>query len=132
MHFIFSISAALFATSLVQSAPTGTALDAATLLANGQDAQKLNSQFLNGNISTSDSCKGACSYSSHDHNPPNFFLLFSGDETACINNAIATCVDGRFDVSQGRCSKSQSCFALPNVKKAGTVRLVKVYFQAHL
>ncbi|KAF9566525.1 hypothetical protein CPC08DRAFT_758861 [Agrocybe pediades] len=98
MHSIVSLIITYLSVSLVQSAPTGAALDAATLLANGQAAQKLNSQFLTSK--PSDSCQD--------------------DQIACIDNSIATCVNGQFDASKGKCSKSQTCFALPNVREVGT------------
>jgi len=55
MHFITQavIAFVAFASTFVQSAPTA-ALDVATLLKNGQEAQKLNAQFQT--IKLSDAC----------------------------------------------------------------------------
>jgi hypothetical protein len=57
MHFTTQavITFVAFAYTFVQSAPTA-ALDAATLLNNGQEAQKLNAQFQT--IKLSDACGG--------------------------------------------------------------------------
>jgi len=86
--------------TFVHSAPTA-ALDAATLLQNAQEAQQLNAQFQSANGTTSGSCN-------------------NGD-TTCVKNAIATCVNGQFDTSNGRCAATQRCFALPSVKSNGTI-----------
>ncbi|PPQ77968.1 hypothetical protein CVT26_005273 [Gymnopilus dilepis] len=96
MHFAISVIISVLASTLVLSAP---ALDAATLLQNGQAAQKFNAQFQN--IKAGDSCQSG--------------------EAACIGNAIAKCNNGQFDTSQGLCQKTESCFALPNVRAQGTV-----------
>jgi len=99
MHFtLFSVSVFFMLTIFVQSAPT--ALDAATLLQNAQEAQKLNAQFKSGNGTASGSCN-------------------NGD-TTCVKNAIATCVNGQFHTSNG-CTATQQCFALPSVKSNGTI-----------
>jgi len=57
MHFTTQvvITFIAFASTFVQSAPT-PALDVATLLKNGQEAQKLNAQFQT--IKLSDACGG--------------------------------------------------------------------------
>jgi len=98
MHFALVIASVLFASKLVYSAPT--ALDAATLLKNGQEAQKLNAQFQT--IKISDSCDG-------------------GPKTACVGNAISNCVNNAWNATDGACSRSQQCFAIPNVKSVGTI-----------
>jgi len=55
MHFAIAIALALFASNYyAQGAPT--ALDAATLLKNGQEAQKLNTEFKT--LKATDSCQG--------------------------------------------------------------------------
>jgi hypothetical protein len=51
-----------------------------------------------------------------------FFSLCAIDgDTTCIQGAIASCVNGQFDTSQGRCPPTQQCFALPSVNTDGTV-----------
>ncbi|KIM42152.1 hypothetical protein M413DRAFT_444619 [Hebeloma cylindrosporum] len=88
-----------FAFTFVQSAPTA-ALDAATLLKNGQEAQNLNAQFKT--IKLSDACGG------------------TGLTAACVGNAISNCVNNAWNSTNGACSKSQQCFAIPNVQSNGT------------
>ena len=109
-------------TIFVQSAPT--ALDAATLLQNAQEAQKLNAQFQSRNGTVSGSCNSTCHLPiSKEVDVDVFFfpsLCLDGD-TTCIKNAIATCVNGQFHTSNG-CPATQQCFALPSVKSNGTVR----------
>lgn len=68
------------------------------LLENGKDAQALNAQFSS--LSASSKCQSGTN--------------------ACINGAFAQCVDGAFVTTQ--CAGGLSCFALPLVNKAGTVR----------
>ncbi|KAF9057224.1 hypothetical protein BJ165DRAFT_18050 [Panaeolus papilionaceus] len=80
--------------NLVSAAP---ALAADALLKNGQQAQGLNKQFLT--LKATDSC--------------------TGQQISCISGAIATCVNGKWDVDTGRCAKSQDCFALPSVIRDG-------------
>lgn len=55
MRFTLYAAFAIFTSTFVQAAPTAV-LDAATLLKNGQDAQKLNAQFKNATAPTS--CEG--------------------------------------------------------------------------
>jgi len=102
MHFTTQavITFIAFASTFVQSAPT-PALDVATLLKNGQEAQKLNAQFQT--IKLSDACGG------------------TGLTTACVGNAISNCVNNAWDSTNGTCSKSQQCFAIPNVQSDGTI-----------
>ena len=49
-----------------------------------------------------------------------FFCAIDGD-TTCFQGAIASCVNGQFDTSQGLCPANQQCFALPSVDSNGTV-----------
>lgn len=102
MHFITQavIAFVAFASTFVESAPTA-ALDVATLLKNGQDAQKLNAQFQT--IKLSDTCDA------------------TGLTTACVGNAISNCVNNAWDSTNGACSKSQQCFAIPSVQSNGTI-----------
>jgi len=96
---LFAIIFSLFVlTTFVHSAPTAS-LDSATLLNNALEAQKLNAQFQTANTAT-----GPCN---------------NGD-TTCVQGAIATCVNGQFDTSQGLCPANQQCFALPSVNSNGT------------
>jgi len=87
-------------TTFVHSAPT-TSLDSATLINNALEAQKLNAQFQTADSTATGSCN-------------------NGD-TTCVQGAIASCVNGQFDTSQGRCRPNQQCFALPSVISNGTV-----------
>ncbi|TFK41509.1 hypothetical protein BDQ12DRAFT_710592 [Crucibulum laeve] len=91
-----SLIFAILASTFVHAAPT--ALDAATLLRNGQTAQQLNTQFSS--LKITDACNAG--------------------EQACVEGSIATCTDGKWDTSKGRCAKSQECFAIPSVSKEGT------------
>jgi len=85
---------AIFTASLASAGPV--ALDNATLLLNGQQALVLNCQFQS--LQLSDPCN-------------------TGD-TACIQGATATCVNGTWQTLP--CPSSKSCFALPNVRTNGT------------
>ncbi|KAF8804663.1 hypothetical protein BYT27DRAFT_6694604 [Phlegmacium glaucopus] len=101
MHFpLSSISIFFLLTTCVQTAPTAP-LDAATLLKNAQEAQGLNAQFRSGNSTATGSC--------------------TNGDTTCAQNAIATCVNGQFAISNVRCPATQQCFALPSVKANGTI-----------
>jgi len=91
--FTFALLAIL-TVSLASAGPI--ALDNATLLLNGQQALVLNCQFQN--LQVDDSC-----------NP--------GD-TACIQGATATCVNGTWQTLP--CPLYKSCFALPEVRSSGT------------
>ena len=42
-------------------------------------------------------------------------------DTTCVQGGIASCVDGQFDTSNGRCPPTQQCLALPSVNSSGTV-----------
>ncbi|KIJ99071.1 hypothetical protein K443DRAFT_680224 [Laccaria amethystina LaAM-08-1] len=97
MQYSISIVLASLVTTLVRSAPA--ALDAATLLQNGQEAQKLNSIFHN--LTATDPCNAG--------------------EVACVENSIATCTNGTWDTSKGGCAKTQNCFAIPSVRAAGVL-----------
>jgi hypothetical protein len=100
MHFtLFSIFPLLVLTTFVHSAPTAP-LDAATLLNNAQQAQQLNAQFRSANGTTTGTCN-------------------NGD-TTCVQGAIASCINGQFDTSKGRCPATEQCFALPSVNSNGT------------
>jgi len=98
MHCTLIIASILFASTLVHSMPTA-ASDPATLLKNGQEAQQLNALFQT--IKISDPCDG-------------------GPTTACVGNAISNCVNNTWDTTNGVCSESQQCFAIPNVRSNGT------------
>ncbi|KAH9985610.1 hypothetical protein BJV77DRAFT_965511 [Russula vinacea] len=91
--FTFALLTFLTA-SLASAGPV--ALDNATLLLNGQQALVLNCQFQS--LQLSDPCN-------------------SGD-TACLQNATATCVNGTWQTLP--CPSSKSCFALPEVRTNGT------------
>jgi len=96
---LFAIFSLFILTTFVQSAPT-TSLDSATLLNNALEAQRLNAQFQTANSTATGSC--------------------TNGDTTCVQDAIATCVNGQFDASKGRCPASQKCFALPSVNSNGT------------
>ncbi|KAF8491899.1 hypothetical protein F5888DRAFT_1734222 [Russula emetica] len=91
--FTFALLA-IFTASLASASPV--AVDNATLLLNGQEALVLNCQFQS--LQQNDSCNNG--------------------ETACIQGAAATCVNGTWQTSP--CSSSKSCFALPQVRTNGT------------
>ncbi|KAI0280419.1 hypothetical protein BGY98DRAFT_1088887 [Russula aff. rugulosa BPL654] len=91
--FTFALLA-IFTASLASAGPV--AVDNATLLLNGQEALVLNCQFQA--LQVNDPCN-------------------DGD-TACIQGAAATCVNGTWQTSP--CSSSKSCFALPQVRTNGT------------
>ncbi|KII91262.1 hypothetical protein PLICRDRAFT_89592 [Plicaturopsis crispa FD-325 SS-3] len=86
----------LFALPFVRAAPT-TALDAATLLQNGQAAQALNAQFQS--LKATDPCNSG--------------------ETACISASVAQCSKNGTWALQD-CRKGLHCFALPSVRNNGT------------
>lgn len=96
MKFVLFLA---FAARLVFAAPT--TIDAATLLRNGQDAVALNSQWKD--LTSTDACQKS--------------------EMACIENSIATCANGKWDLSAGQCATGQQCFALPNTRTEGIVRI---------
>jgi len=85
---------AVLVPSLVSAGPV--ALDNTTLLANGQQAQILNSEFEN--LQVNDPC-------------------YTG-ETACINNAFAVCIDNAWQTQS--CPSTKTCFALPQIRTSGT------------
>lgn len=59
----------------------------------------------------------------------SFFLFCALDgDTTCVQGAIASCVNGQFDTSKGRCSATQKCFALPSVTSSGTVSQTSINF----
>lgn len=94
MTFFTLAFLAVLAPSLVSAGPV--ALDNATLLANGQQAQILNSEFKN--LQVNDSCNTG--------------------ETACIKNAFAACVNNAWQTQP--CPSSKSCFALPQIRTNGS------------
>ncbi|KAH9174671.1 hypothetical protein EDB89DRAFT_2067248 [Lactarius sanguifluus] len=94
MAFFTLVFLAVLASTLVSAGPV--ALDNATLLANGQQAQILNSEFKS--LQVNDSCNTG--------------------ETACIKNAFAACIDNAWQTEP--CSSSNSCFALPQLRTNGT------------
>ncbi|KAI0251935.1 hypothetical protein BJV78DRAFT_1207869 [Lactifluus subvellereus] len=85
---------ALLTASLASAGPV--ALDNATLLLNGQQAQILNCEFQR--LQTSDPCNTG--------------------ETACIQNALAFCVNNAWQTQL--CPSSKTCFALPQIRANGT------------
>ncbi|KAH9974051.1 hypothetical protein BGW80DRAFT_1445075 [Lactifluus volemus] len=85
---------AILAASLASAVPI--ALDNTTLLSNAQQAEILNCEFQS--LQTSDPCNTG--------------------ETACIQNAFATCVNNAWQTQS--CSQSKMCFALPQVRANGT------------
>ncbi|KAF8480147.1 hypothetical protein DFH94DRAFT_740652 [Russula ochroleuca] len=92
---LFTFALLTFLTASLASAGP-VALDNATLLLNGQQALVLNCQFQS--LQLNDPCN-------------------SGD-TACIQGATATCVNGTWQALP--CPSSKSCFALPEVRTNGT------------
>ncbi|KAF5383093.1 hypothetical protein D9615_005072 [Tricholomella constricta] len=86
------------ATAMLALAAPTKPLDSATLLKNGQEAQRLNLAFQT--MKEADPC--------------------TNDEKACMSGGIAACRNGTWAVPQGRCSKTQDCFALPSVREVGT------------
>lgn len=94
MAFFTLVFLAVLASPLVSAGPV--ALDNATLLANGQQAQILNSEFKS--LQVNDSCNTG--------------------ETACIKNAFAACIDNAWQTEP--CPSSKSCFALPQIRTNGT------------
>jgi len=97
MHFTLFLSLFVL-TTFVHSAPTAP-IDSTTLLNNALEAQKLNAQFQTANTAT-----GSC----------------TDEDTTCAQGAIASCVNGQFDTSQGGCPATQQCFALPSLNSDGT------------
>jgi hypothetical protein len=82
---------------VIHAAPVNNAVDANTLLKNGQTAQELNAAF--NNLTINDQCKNG--------------------EEACISGALAKCDDaGKWEAQQ--CPADSQCFALPNTKREGT------------
>jgi len=115
MQFSSFLLVAVFAVSIARCAP---ALDAKTLAANANEAQRLNAKFLT--LTTTDPCQGDMIFF------PIFFFgnaddFHQGQETVCINGDIATCSDGKFDTSNGACPRTQECFAIPDIRAPGTV-----------
>ncbi|KAF8271878.1 hypothetical protein EI94DRAFT_1567564 [Lactarius quietus] len=94
MAFFILVFLAVLASSLVSAGPV--ALDNATLLVNGQQAQILNSEFEN--LQVNDPCNTG--------------------ETACINNAFAACIDDAWQTQS--CPSTKTCFALPQIRTNGT------------
>jgi len=92
--FLFAFAAS----TLVRPAPAQP-LDPATLLRNGQEAQRQNLLFQSLREG------GPCT---------------AGDK-ACIAGAVASCESGTWETARGRCAKSQDCFALPSTRDIGTL-----------
>jgi len=85
---------ALVASPIAWAAPLS--LDNSTLLQNGQDAQRLNAEFLS--LQQNATCNAG--------------------ETACISGAFANCNGTAWQTQQ--CPADQQCFALPMVRNNGT------------
>ena len=136
MHFTLLFISSLFVlTPFVHSAPTAS-LDPATLLNNALEAQQLNAQFRDSNSTATGSCtsKPHSSTSQEAAKSFVFFLFFSflfyalDGDTTCVQGAIASCVNGQFDTSKGRCPATQKCFALPSLTSNGTVSQTPINF----
>ncbi|THH07566.1 hypothetical protein EW146_g9278, partial [Bondarzewia mesenterica] len=84
----------LLASCVVSAQPLS--LDNSTLLANGQNAQRLNEEFAD--LKKTDACNDG--------------------ENACIDNAFALC-NGTSWTTQ-RCPSGKQCFALPSIRNNGT------------
>lgn len=104
-----------FLFAMVRSAPA--ALDQDTLLKNAQTAQALNAQFQN--MSRTDTCNGE---------PWRFLRSIQGliaplldGESACIDGQRAICACSAWELT--RCPGSRKCFALPSIRRPGTVSL---------
>ena len=111
--------------TLVRSAPTA-ALDAATLLQNGQEAQQLNSIFQN--LTATDPCSGKATIVARKFSLSNKIA----GQVACVQNSISTCANGTWDTSKGRCANTQNCFAIPSVRAGGVVSLATEKFEKPL
>ncbi|KAF8201399.1 hypothetical protein BJ912DRAFT_945270 [Pholiota molesta] len=97
MHFPqFQLVFIICASTAVYSLPASLVSNS-VLLTSGQAAQALNSQFQT--LTTSSPCGNLT--------------------TGCVSNSIATCKNDTWAASNV-CSKSQSCFAIPNVRNGGT------------
>jgi len=94
MTFFILAFLAVLASSLVSAGPV--ALNNATLLANGQQAQILNSEFES--LQVNDPCNTG--------------------EVACINNDFAVCIDNAWQTRQ--CPLTKTCFALPQIRTNGS------------
>ncbi|KAF8626695.1 hypothetical protein AX15_004731 [Amanita polypyramis BW_CC] len=86
----------------VTAAPVSTTnstslADKATLLANGKAAQRLNAQFQS--LKATDPC--------------------TNGEKVCVSNSIAHCANGKWQI-EGKCPKTEQCFALPSLTSNGT------------
>ncbi|CAL1708651.1 unnamed protein product [Somion occarium] len=91
---IYTLSLALSFLSLTLAAP---ALDSATLIRNGQDAQTLNAEFQQ--LRATNACNTG--------------------QMACINGSFALCQFGSWKLQP--CTDSRKCFAVPSVTSNGTV-----------
>ena len=105
-----------FATFILVLSAAVQALDTATLLKNGQEAQAKNILFQN--LKQSDPCAGWCRTSSLN---ARLSQQHTAGDKACISGAVASCDAGTWDITRGRCAKSQNCFALPSTREVGTV-----------
>ncbi|CAL1708650.1 unnamed protein product [Somion occarium] len=90
---IYTLSLALSFLSLTLAAP---ALDSATLIRNGQDAQTLNAEFQQ--LRATNACNTG--------------------QMACINGSFALCQFGSWKLQP--CTDSRKCFAVPSVTSNGT------------
>ncbi|CAA7269309.1 unnamed protein product [Cyclocybe aegerita] len=97
MQLTISVAFALFASTatFVRAIPI---VNSTTLRQNALDAQKLNVEFQS--IKPSDACKTGA--------------------IACVDNAIADCVDSKWDTKSTVCPDSVQCFALPSSNAVGT------------
>jgi hypothetical protein len=103
---------AFFATVL--SAPA--ALDRGALLKNAQTAQALNARFQN--MARTDKCNGESWRVFRPIQGLTAGRLLDG-ESACIDGQRAVCVDSAWELT--RCPGSRKCFALPSIRRPGTV-----------
>ncbi|KAJ3504082.1 hypothetical protein NLJ89_g8123 [Agrocybe chaxingu] len=97
MQLTISVAFALLASTaiFVRAIPV---VNSTTLRQNALDAQKLNVEFQS--IKPSDACKTGA--------------------IACVDNAIADCVDSKWDTKSTVCPDSVQCFALPSPNAVGT------------
>lgn len=72
--------------------------DYATLLKNGQEAQRLNAEYMT--LSADDTCVEL--------------------QKGCVDDVPAQCIGGKWSLATTGCPDSQHCFALPSVRQSGT------------
>ena len=118
--FTFTLLA-IFTASLASAGPV--IVDNATLLLNGQQALVLNCQFQS--LQPNDPCNGTCcplrgqSFLRNANRE-----IFTDGDIACVQGATATCLNGTLQTTP--CSSNKSCFALPQVRTNGTVRVISL------